>query len=73
MDNRQKFVPNEEFRQRAQIQLIQERIKEQTWKYIDYILRPEGWNYAREALNWITQSVMKRGSPKITWRRAIEM
>lgn len=48
-------------------------IRERKWKWIGHTLRKDANEVCREALDWNPQGSRRRGRPRGTWRRSLEM
>lgn len=51
---------------------IATNIRRRRWKWIGHVLRKPEHAIARQALEWDTNGVRKRGRPRTTWKRTIK-
>ena len=65
-------ISNEEARERAGLDRISDTIRKKRWKWIGHVLRMEGNQNVRIALDWTPEGKRRRGRPRETWRRTVE-
>ncbi|XP_041376761.1 uncharacterized protein LOC121389226 [Gigantopelta aegis] len=52
---------------------MQTIISRRWWKWIGHVLRKEDTSITRTAVRWTPEMKTKRGRPKTTWRRTVEI
>ena len=65
-------ITNEELYHQTNTQPLSVTIKIRRWRWIGHVLRRDGNNIARTALNWAPEGKRRRGRPRVTWRRSVE-
>ena len=65
-------ITNEELYHQTNTQPLSVTIKIRRWRWIGHVLRRDGNNIARTALNWAPEGKSRRGRPRVTWRRSVE-
>ena len=66
-------VTNDEVLERAKAQKISKTVMERRWKWIGHVLRKERNDDCFVALGWAPEGQRRRGRPKTTWRRMVEL
>ena len=69
----QQHITNKEVRNRAGQENIITEIRKRRWKWLGHVLRKDPDDISREAVFWTPQGKRKKGRPKITWRRTMQM
>ena len=52
---------------------ISEEVRRRRWNWIGHVLRKEASDDCAVALGWAPEGKRKRGRPKTTWRRMVEV
>lgn len=65
-------ITNNELYERAQIDTIDNLVKQKKWRWIGHTLRRTECHITRQALEWNPQGSRRRGRPRLTWRRKVE-
>ena len=66
-------IKNSEINKRTGIKPVSQEIQRKRWKFIGHMLRKDPGNDFNVALSWAPEGKRKRGRPKTTWRRMIEL
>ena len=69
----QENVSTEELLQRADMKPLSEEVKWRRWKMIGHILRQDQNNDCNITMTWAPEGKRRRGRPKTTWRRKVEL
>ena len=66
-------ISNEDLWQQTHQQPIDKEILQRRWRWLGHTLRKPPNNITRQALKWTPQGKRKRGRPRNTWRRDMEL
>jgi len=64
---------NEELLERCRQEDMNTIITKRRWRWIGHVLRREPKSITRTALHWTPEGKRKRGRPRTTWRRTVEI
>ena len=69
----QQHVSNKTVLEMAEAEKISEEVRRRRWNWIGHVLRKEKTDDCAVALGWTPEGRRKRGRPKTTWRRMVEL